>query len=202
MDISERIRNLRHASGMTQSELAHELFVTRQAVSKWESGKGTPDIFNLLAMTRIFSVSLDHLVDNQDSKSGETYDFKCMEIDRAVLDKYKPHGSPLGSKSHRAAIQIHPTATIWSLSRVAKNNRTQETLEWILAFAFDTPFGVFSIADYFSDRSAYYLAQETGSEFLVKVSKTAAESMRLKDRPETKTFTVGKDVFRIGGKII
>lgn len=48
--------------GITQDDLASKLFVTRQAISKWESGESTPDLNNLVKLTEIFNVSLDALV--------------------------------------------------------------------------------------------------------------------------------------------
>ncbi|SEA05945.1 Helix-turn-helix [Bowdeniella nasicola] len=47
MDIHERLKELRTKAGLSQTELAEKLSVSRQAVSKWESGRGTPDIGNI-----------------------------------------------------------------------------------------------------------------------------------------------------------
>ena len=68
---SQQLKKLRKATNTTQDDLASQLFVTRQAISKWESGDSTPDLTNLIKLTDIFNVSLDTLVfgrDEQDSK--------------------------------------------------------------------------------------------------------------------------------------
>lgn len=65
----EQLKKIRKNNNMTQDELANKLFVTRQAISKWESGDSTPDLNNLIKLTDIFNISLDQLVFGIDSNS-------------------------------------------------------------------------------------------------------------------------------------
>ena len=60
--LGERLLALRKASGMTQEQLAEKVFVTRQAVSKWERGESVPDLELLVALAEMYGVSLDELV--------------------------------------------------------------------------------------------------------------------------------------------
>ena len=62
MEFSEKLQELRKSRSMTQEELAEALFVSRTAVSKWESGKGYPNIDSLKAISRFFSVTIDDLI--------------------------------------------------------------------------------------------------------------------------------------------
>ena len=62
MTISTTIREMRVEHGWSQEQLAEKLGVSRQAVTKWETGAGAPDIENLAALARIFGVSMDELV--------------------------------------------------------------------------------------------------------------------------------------------
>ena len=62
MDVSEKILQLRKANGFTQEELAAKLNVSRQSVSKWESGQSVPEMEKLVALSEIFQVSTDHLL--------------------------------------------------------------------------------------------------------------------------------------------
>lgn len=62
MNFGERIYELRSKSGMSQGELADNLEVSRQAVSKWENNSAVPELDKLLKMSELFSVSLDELV--------------------------------------------------------------------------------------------------------------------------------------------
>lgn len=62
MDVSEKILQLRKANGFTQEELAEKLNVSRQSVSKWESGQSVPELEKLVALSEIFQVSTNHLL--------------------------------------------------------------------------------------------------------------------------------------------
>lgn len=62
MELGEKLQELRRQRGLTQEELAAALFVSRTAVSKWESGRGLPSIDSLQALSRYFGVSIDHLL--------------------------------------------------------------------------------------------------------------------------------------------
>ena len=62
MEFNEKLQELRKSRGLTQEELAKELFVSRTAVSKWESGRGYPNIESLKEISRYFSVSIDELI--------------------------------------------------------------------------------------------------------------------------------------------
>lgn len=62
MELNEKLQELRKAKGMTQEELAEVLYVSRTAISKWESGRGTPSIESLKQLSAFFSVSIDDLL--------------------------------------------------------------------------------------------------------------------------------------------
>ena len=66
MEFHEKLQELRKQKGMTQEELAQELFVSRTAVSKWESGRGYPNIDSLKAIAKLFSVSIDELLSGEE----------------------------------------------------------------------------------------------------------------------------------------
>lgn len=61
-EFNEKLQELRKARNLTQEELAESIFVSRTAVSKWESGRGYPSIESLKELSRFFSVSIDELI--------------------------------------------------------------------------------------------------------------------------------------------
>ena len=66
MEFNEKLQELRKEKGLTQEELAQALFVSRAAVSKWESGRGYPGIDSLKAIAKYFSVSIDSLLSGEE----------------------------------------------------------------------------------------------------------------------------------------
>ena len=65
MDFNEKLQSLRKSKGLTQEELADALFVSRTAISKWESGRGYPSIDSLKDISKFFSVSIDDLLSGE-----------------------------------------------------------------------------------------------------------------------------------------
>lgn len=72
MNFSEKLQFYRKQQGMSQEKLAEVIGVSRQAVSKWESGQSYPEMDKLIALSELFQVSLDHLVkaNHQDEAEG------------------------------------------------------------------------------------------------------------------------------------
>ena len=62
MQTKEILRELRAQTGLTQDELAERVFVTRQAVSRWESGETTPNVETLKLLSKLFDVSINTLL--------------------------------------------------------------------------------------------------------------------------------------------
>ena len=62
MEFHEKLQELRKTKGITQEELAQSLYVSRTAISKWESGRGYPSIDSLKEISRFFSVTIDELI--------------------------------------------------------------------------------------------------------------------------------------------
>ena len=63
MKFSEKLQSLRKKAGLSQEQLAEQMNVTRQAISKWETGEGMPDVDNLLPLARLLHTTVDYLLD-------------------------------------------------------------------------------------------------------------------------------------------
>lgn len=66
MELKEKLQQLRKQKGLTQDELAQILFVSRTAVSKWESGRGHPNIDSLKAIANYFGITVDELLSGEE----------------------------------------------------------------------------------------------------------------------------------------
>lgn len=79
MNFSEKLLTLRKANNLTQEQLAEKLDVSRQSISKWESGQATPDLEKIVVMSAIFEVTTDYLL-----KSSEIDD---LSVKTEMLEK-------------------------------------------------------------------------------------------------------------------
>ncbi|MBQ7172998.1 MAG: helix-turn-helix transcriptional regulator [Clostridia bacterium] len=82
MEFHEKLQELRKQKGITQEELAAALFVSRTAVSKWESGRGYPNIDSLRALSRYFSVTLDELIGSEEMLTA------AEDEKKSAIEKY------------------------------------------------------------------------------------------------------------------
>ena len=80
MELNEKLQELRKQKGLTQDELAAQLYVSRTAVSKWESGRGYPNIESLKAIAKFFSITLDELLSTDEVLKIAEEDQKRTEI--------------------------------------------------------------------------------------------------------------------------
>ena len=79
MEFNEKLQELRKQRGLTQEELAARLYVSRTAISKWESGRGYPNIESLKAIAKFFSVTLDELLSTDEVLTIAEEDSKRKE---------------------------------------------------------------------------------------------------------------------------
>ena len=66
MEFNKKLQELRKQKGLTQEELSEKLYVSRTAISKWESGRGYPNIESLKAIAKLFSVTVDELLSSDE----------------------------------------------------------------------------------------------------------------------------------------
>ncbi|BAQ23265.1 helix-turn-helix domain-containing protein [Streptococcus troglodytae] len=79
---SEQLKKYRNRKNLSQEDLAQKLFISRQAISKWENGEATPDMDNLVKIAEIFELSLDELVLGKESEKV---------VERVVETKAEKH---------------------------------------------------------------------------------------------------------------
>lgn len=76
MTLGQRIQKGRKEAGLSQEELAEQLGVSRQAVSRWENDNGYPEIEKIIRLSQIYQVSLDYLVGNEQENRERIYQKK------------------------------------------------------------------------------------------------------------------------------
>lgn len=82
MELGSRLRELREARGISQEVLAQELYVSRQTISNWETGKTYPDIENILLLAEFYGASLDDLVKGDVDEMAKTIEAEAARLGR------------------------------------------------------------------------------------------------------------------------
>lgn len=95
MTFAEKLKSIRRRAGMSQEQLAEKLGVSRQAVTKWETDGGIPDIENMMAISTLFDISIDELLGREKGvKKPDGYLFESItEYD---IDEPKRYDMKLG----------------------------------------------------------------------------------------------------------
>ncbi len=91
MTLGQKIKKLRNENNLTQAELADKIFVTRTAISKWETDNGYPSIDSLKTLSNLFNVSIDELISNsaveENNKFIEENDNRTIEEDNKLIEE-------------------------------------------------------------------------------------------------------------------
>lgn len=79
MTFAEKLKSIRKQTGLSQEQLAEKLGVSRQAITKWETDTGIPDIENMMAISALFDISIDELLSNERGiKKSDEYLFESV----------------------------------------------------------------------------------------------------------------------------
>ncbi|MBT3318913.1 MAG: helix-turn-helix transcriptional regulator [Clostridia bacterium] len=74
VEIANKLVIMRKRSGLSQEALAEKIGVSRQAVSKWERAESSPDTDNLIALSKLYNVSLDDMLSSNDERNEKVYE--------------------------------------------------------------------------------------------------------------------------------
>ena len=97
MTFAENLKMLRKQAGMSQEQLAEKIGVSRQAVTKWETGAGIPDIENIMAISTLFDISIDDLLSNESgSKKLPETEYLYESVTEYDVDESKRYDMKLG----------------------------------------------------------------------------------------------------------
>lgn len=95
MTFSEKLKSIRKKAGVSQEKLAEKIGVSRQAITKWETDSGIPDIDNMMALSELFNISLDELLSNEKTEKKQT-DYLYESVTEYDIDNLKRYDMNLG----------------------------------------------------------------------------------------------------------
>lgn len=95
MTFAGKLKSIRKQSGMSQEQLAEKLGVSRQAVTKWETNAGIPDIENIMAISALFDISIDELLSNEKG-TEKTTEYLFESVTEYDIDEPKRYDMKFG----------------------------------------------------------------------------------------------------------
>ena len=205
ISLGEKIKKARLEAGLTQEELSELLMVSRAAVAKWETNRGLPDIENLKFIASALSVSVDYLLDENNS-----VDFSITKKP-INLNKYGFDGRLSGFKKSKIKEQIvldeYPDSEINMLTVVKTYNSSSEKMVdnfvgWFSTLLGGLPlFGIYdfskAVATLVADQ--YYLVDKKDKQYFVLVTDEYIISRIMGVAFNSKKFRIGdKEFLKVG----
>ena len=139
IEIANRLVQLRREQGLSQEELASKLGVSRQAVSKWERAESSPDTDNLIALARLYGVSLDELLLHMPGlvwlPAGEPAAAAAAAPEPEPEYGYEPYAQSEAAEVFAAAQEWEMAEEAVAKSRRKAFKKNKEKLLWLLTLA-------------------------------------------------------------------
>ena len=205
ISLGEKIRKARLEAGLTQEELSELLMVSRAAVAKWETNRGLPDIENLKFIAYALSVSVDYLLDENNS-----VDFSITKKP-INLNKYGFDGRLSSFKKSKVKEQIvldeYPDSEINMLTVVKTYNSSSEKMVdnfvgWFSTLLGGLPlFGIYDFSKAVATLGAdqYYLVDKKDKQYFVLITDEYIISRIMGVAFNSKKFRIGdKDFMKVG----
>ena len=197
MTFGEKLKSARKGAALTQEQLAEKLMVSRQAITKWESDSGMPDIENLKRLSKLLGVSLDYLLDN-----GEEIDFNVLR-EEINLNNYYYKRSFKGrwvkkvGKKDMVVREKFPNAVIHYVTGKQKLTRGEKATGGVLGWGF----GLFGVPDFLNGikniDKEFYLVDDEDKQYFVTVTDEFIESRQMKEKITKKKFEIGNFEFTV-----
>lgn len=184
MSIGEKIKECRKKASLTQEQLAEKLCVSRQAITKWESDRGMPDIDNIRNISKLFGVTIDYLLDD----GGNLLNSVIKE--NINIDDYQKTGKSRSRYDAVVRAKYAQAGNIYPLIRHKKLSLIENIIDFIVQ-----P-GVLQVADSLNNMSSYYLVELEQKQLLVNVTKEFIESRELNCKFTDKKMVIGNNVFK------
>lgn len=176
MTLGSKIKNSRKRLGISQDKLAEIMNVSRQAITKWESDSGIPDISNLQALSKLFGVSVDYLLSNQSLPQV------TLNI---TLDKSKYKNK---LTSYYEILKEYYDES-WEIYVLTVSNKLEGTLDILSS-------GNYGLIKNASDLSPYYLVIKDEMKLLINIKDWKLLVVELPSDIDTNKFTYDNKVFR------
>lgn len=185
MTLGEKLKEIRKRFGLSQEQLAGIMNVSRQAITKWETDGGIPDVSNLQELAKVFGITIDYLLNDETQLPALSM--------RRVLDKDK-YKNKITSYADVLKEYYNEPYEVYNLVRRKKMTK----IEWILDFF---TWGIHDDIDGLSDLSPYYLVKKDNLKLLVNIKNWVLEVVELPSKTNDKKFSYGNNRFINCGRL-
>lgn len=186
MTLGEKLKSIRKRFGLSQEQLAEIMNVSRQAITKWESDGGIPDVSNLQELAKVFGITVDYLLNDNNELPALSMTKK--------LDKDKYNGK-ISSYSVILREYYPEPWEVYSLIRDKKMSKLETTFDLIIGA------GTLGFADALNDLSPFYLVVKDNLKLLVNIKDWTLSVYELPSDTNIKKFAYGKNRFQMCGKV-
>ena len=183
MTLGQKLKEIRKKFGLSQESLAEIMNVSRQAITKWESDEGLPDVSNLQELSKVFNLTVDYLLDNDNSLPSLSM--------KKYLDKDKYEMNMEGY------IQIIKDnyADPWEAYKLLRS-KSHSKLGWLVS-DWIVGAGAMEALDQIDDVTPYFLIKKDGLKLLVNIHDYILEVIELPEKTNDKKFIYGKNKFKL-----
>ena len=192
MTLGQKLKEIRKKFGLSQEQLAEIMNVSRQAITKWESDAGLPDVSNLQELSKVFGLTVDYLLNDENQLPALAMK---KELDKS---KYK---NKLSSYAEILKEYYAEPYEIYTLTRSKNMNPIEFMINFFIGGS--SPPMIFPIetADVLSDLSPYYLVKKDGLKLLVNIKDWNLIVIELPSNTNEKKFIYGKNKFKNCGQL-
>lgn len=182
MKFNEKLKEYRKIFGLSQEKLAEKLNVSRQVITKWETDGGLPEISNLKSVAKLFGVSVDYLLDEE-----QNVDYPILR-EEIILDKnnYSNRYDYVVSYLKK---EYADQGSIYALTEVGKENSKLTEIIDFLTFGISN---LSYITEWISSPAIWFVVEMETQNLIVKATKNVIEIRELSSLVDTNKFTFDK----------
>ncbi len=188
MTLGQKLKDIRKRFGLSQEQLSEIMNVSRQAITKWESDNGIPDVSNLQELSKVFGVTIDYLLN--DDKNLPALSMK-KQLDK---DKYKNKFFSY----EQILEEYYPEP--WEIY-ILNRSKKFKLIDFVIDTLVEPTIGPVDTADMLSDLSPYYLIKKDNLKLLVNIKNWILTVVELPSKINDKKFIYKNNKFTNVGKI-
>ena len=188
MKLSEKLKKYRKVFDLSQEQLAEKLNVSRQVVTKWETDGGIPEISNLKALSDLFGVSIDYLLDDE-----ANVEYPLIKERYIIEGKKNTYSNRYDYVTSLLKERYKEDAIIYGLTQTENGERN--ILTKIFSFFTLKISDISYLTQWLGDMAIWFLIEKENQKLIMKVTKEYIETREISNLIDTAKFTYEKNKF-------